>query len=229
MTGSLYKTLQEDKSQEADPLKGVPVILKLASKMKRIALFGWEHPHILEEFLVPATENLDWTIPDWLLANLYEWDDNKPKNVTHPPLDHWWGINDAEKSDQMVLLVRTAFGADGGEGLYNQMLSREQDVYPEVYHDLWSATFQPSPPVQARIDEELHKLNLEPGKYTGFHYRSQYLTDQSKSSNIEKGLNCALHYGAPIFVTTVSEAATAKGLRYATNYSQVASRDLAFR
>eukprot|EP00977_Amphora_coffeiformis_P024981 scaffold17822_cov109-Amphora_coffeaeformis.AAC.1 len=39
--------------------------------------------------------------------------------------------------------------------------------YRTDYHGLWHATFQPTPPIQALIQQQLQELNINPNQYIG--------------------------------------------------------------
>jgi hypothetical protein len=54
----------------SDRLQSIPAMLMLANQTGRMFFIKWSRPAPLQEFLVPPTGGLDWTIPDWLDSQL---------------------------------------------------------------------------------------------------------------------------------------------------------------
>jgi hypothetical protein len=146
----------------SDRLQSLPAKLRLAAKFKRILLIIWERPVKHEEFLVPPPSGLDWTVPEWLHAKFQPYF-NQSAIVTDT---REWVITKPFKSSQPVVDTMSAFGIDSGASWYNKQITDKEDAdFDEVYHELWGVLFQPSPPVQALIDQQMKELQLQPMQY----------------------------------------------------------------
>ena len=119
----------------------------------------------------------------------------------------------------------SAFGVDSGASCYNKQITDKEDAdFDEVYHELWGVLFQPSPPVQVLVDQQMKELQLQPMQYHALHIRAQYLKNEAGTPGLVKNAtNCALSsFGSPslpLYVATDSIEAMSKAVKYASNYT----------
>jgi hypothetical protein len=99
-----------------------------------------------------------------------------------------------------------------------------QPSFEDVFRDCWKAFFQPSPPVQARIDQTMSQLGLRPNQYVAAHIRALYQQEAGpkKTALVAKNaIHCAsaLRTSAEqlIYVTTDSPNSLAAARAYATD------------
>jgi hypothetical protein len=213
----------------SDRLHSLPAKIRLAAKLNRIFLILWERPAKLEEFLVPPCGGLDWRVPDWLKDRLQPLLQNL--NFTlHSTEDDY--LQQVGMSKDQIIHTSWNMGKSLGADWYNEQLDLMEPTFEQVYHPLWAAVFQPSPPVQVIIDETLDKLNLMPSLYHALHIRSQYLTNETETPGLVKNAtNCALFsYNdstfMPLYIATDSTMATQHAMQYAIslNRSRVVAR-----
>jgi hypothetical protein len=195
----------------SDRLQSVPALLGLANMTRRMFFITWSRPAPLQEFLVPPTGGLDWTIPDWLGRHL---DFRKlPMARGNAPRD----IQKAKSSAQIVTFRHQ--NHDHGANYYNDNL-RKSDSEPAfhiVFREVLDTLFTPSPPVAALIRQNMNDLNLVPGEYVASHVRSMYTGDKSSSAElVRNSVDCAtqLKPGWPIYFASDSSNATRSALRY---------------
>ena len=144
-------------------------MLKLAYVSRRLFFIYWSRPCPLEEFLLPNTNYINWTVP----YDLYE-----PLGVeaTTPP----WrlgshlelGMLDAESQSQRVLRIVTMLYASHYYDTHpiphriddttSSTSSDSEGELPmwDVYADFWSALFVPSEGVRNKILATLRDLDL---------------------------------------------------------------------
>jgi hypothetical protein len=156
-------------SGTSDRLKMIPVMLKLAYVSQRLFFIYWSRPCPLEEFLLPNTNYINWTVP----YDLYE-----PLNVeaTYP----LWGLGshleqgmlDAESQSQQVLRIVTMLYASHYYDTHpiphriddttSSTSSDSEGELPmwDVYADFWRALFVPSEGVRNKILATLRDLDL---------------------------------------------------------------------
>lgn len=230
----------------ADRLKSLPVVLRLGYLLDRVVLYNWERPHPLEEFLRPTQFGIDWRYPSWFANQLQQWDETNQRigNYTDYHCATPQNVQLAHQTDQTVIylqnLRRTTadhtvevlsnhYNFDGGQRIYDTVLrknknGKEGPSFTDVYHSLWHATFQPSPPIQQILLEKANQLGLTRNQYTGFHFRSQFLWDESTNEGrIINATHCAIHLATvnnnnnqppTVLVATDSSRATRTVLDY---------------
>jgi hypothetical protein len=188
----------------SDRLQTIPTMLMLANQTGRMFFIKWSRPAPLQEFLVPPTGGLDWTIPDWLDAQL---DFRKlPARKT---------MKRAESSEPTVTFRLQMTGIQ--KAFYNQHKSANELEYDLVVRDFWDTLFTPSPPVAALIRQNMNDLHLVPGAYVAAHVRALYRSDASNNTDlIRNGINCAtkLKPGLPVYFASDSSKATREALEY---------------
>ncbi|KAG7340961.1 hypothetical protein IV203_030572 [Nitzschia inconspicua] len=182
----------------ADRIKPLPVFLAAAAKSHRILLIRWQRPAPLQEFLVPT--ELNWTSPKWLEDAIFHRRSLR-NNLTLDTFSSGTKMMRLLDPDhqQTFVLEGKIQDANGGEGLYNELVLREaakNDTelshginrpnqqpyfdfrsdsvarYNPIYHDVFHSVFQPSPPVATIIHQTLQAMNLTPGNYISAHFRA---------------------------------------------------------
>lgn len=214
----------------ADRLKSFPAVLRLGAALRRIVLYHWDWPHPLQEFLTPTRLGINWTFPCWMARELDVFY-SQAGGVYHDyNLNTMESVHQAQLTNQTVIRITHAYGSDAGEAIYNKLRDEQQQSmssskmkgvldqdFQHAYHLLWHRNFQLSPPVQRRLEEQLSVLSLTPGQYTGYHFRSRYLSDEtSNDQNIINGALCAVHLSnsMPILVASDSQKATNIAVQY---------------
>jgi hypothetical protein len=188
----------------SDRLQGIPSMLMLANQTGRLFFIKWSRPAPLQEFLLPPTGGLDWTIPHWLDSKL---DFRK--------LPTGRNMKKAESSEHILTFRLQNTGIQ--KGIYNLHKSANELEYDRVLRDIWDTLFTPSPPVAALIRQNMKDLNLVPGAYVAAHVRALYLSDASNNTRlIRNGINCAtkLKPGLPVYFASDSSKATRAALEY---------------
>jgi hypothetical protein len=188
----------------SDRLQSIPAMLMLANQTGRMFFIKWSRPAPLQEFLVPPTGGLDWTIPDWL----------DPK-FDFRKLPTGRNMKKAESSEHTVTFRLQISGIQ--KAFYNQHKSANELEYDRVVRDFWDTLFTPSPPVAALIRQNMNDLHLVPGAYVAAHVRALYTSDASNNMNlIRNGINCAtkLKPGLPVYFASDSSKATRAALEY---------------
>jgi hypothetical protein len=205
-------------SGTSDRLQSLPAKIRLAAKLNRILLILWERPAKLEEFLVPPCGGLDWRVPDWLKVHLQPLLQNESFNLQSTEDDY---LQHLAMSKDRVIHTSWNMGRTLGATWYNEKLESTEPTFEQVYHQLWAAVFQPSPPVQQIIDETLDQLNLVPNNYHALHIRSLYLSNETGNPGlVENATNCALYSyndsnSTALYIATDSNTATRHALQYA--------------
>lgn len=121
-------------------------------------------------------------------------------------------------------LIRSRFQSySGGSHWYNSQLSEPGEAaFEQVFHNVWTMLFTPSPPLATMIQNELHRMGLHPGQYVASHLRALYNREdrpEDQSRNwAENAVNCAseLQPGVPMFFASDSPNATFYAKQYAT-------------
>ena len=153
----------------ADRLKMIPVIVKLAHLSQRLFFIYWSRPFPLEEFLLPNTNFLNWTVPYHLYESL---DVEAVQPIWSLGGHQEYGMLDAASQSQRVLRIRSMTYAsqfydthpiiriktNGTNFTYNDV----EDELPmwDVYSDFWRALFVPSSGVRNKIFTILSDLGL---------------------------------------------------------------------
>lgn len=189
----------------ADRLAPLPTLLLLAYQSHRIFLIYWNHPHRLEEFLLPPPSGLNWTVPKWLL-NSWNPLPRRPDIVRTTQFKY---ITSAY-SNKQVLHVRYQQDEQGIESFHQHQPSSNWN-YRQVYRPLWYHLFQPSPGLQQQLTATKQALELTSNNYTAIHVRALY-QNQHKShqrhqlNRVVHAIHCALNQDARqmIYVATDS-------------------------
>ena len=150
-----------------DRLSGLPLDIYIANSSRRILLIKWTFPHNLEEFMVP--NSINWTVPSGVGL-----DGNKEiKLIPQFAYHRGGGPGMLEAMAQVCTgdlatkkVVRSSCLAGDGEVAYLQ----ESPVFGYIFHSL----FQPSPPVQAKMNHISKAYNLVHGLYTAVHCRIRH-------------------------------------------------------
>lgn len=186
----------------SDRLKSIPLLLHWAKETQRIFLIHWSRPCRLEEFLLPLSGGLNWSVPEFMLPHLvgkqmrlYTRLTTLAKGIAHQK----YSIICARIQDQ-----------HGGSQFYNEVYGDR--AYRKVYRALFDTLFEPSPPVQQLLDSTLNGLGLELGQYAGAHVRAYYKLGGPHPKLrwiVRNSVNCAsyLRPGGPVlFVSDSKEA-----------------------
>lgn len=204
----------------SDRLKPIPLVLLLAMRSKRLLYIRWTRPCPLEEFLVPPTLGYNWTMPEWL-AELMDNDETMKSSVRG---GNKAIINDVDKNIPLLRARLQTF--DGGSIYFDEQFNNTGISYETIYHDLFRILFQPAPPVQQLIDEQLTSVGLTPGEYATAHYRAFYgkrMPDDAKiQSTAINAVECAseLRPGGPIYFASDSTFAIQAIKQYAIENSR---------
>ena len=126
----------------ADRMKGIGHVIQRCEKEQRVLLLKWyDAPMDLEVFLVPTLFN--WTLPNH-------------ENVSTPENLQCWAELSKDNGQRRIRLI--PFPNQFGN-------------YLAPYQHFWSAFFQPSPYVAARISTTKQSLSLASGAYDAVHMR----------------------------------------------------------
>jgi hypothetical protein len=163
----------------------------------------------LEEFLVPPVADrdnglplsLDWRVPDWLDDELgldYEGFSRRHIINVKPFIK---AIH--QSSDKQIVTVTMQWW-DGGEQAYKDALGlgKKDDEFQRIYHDLFRILFEPTKPIQQRLNgiymtTALGSARGTPVDYTVAHYRALWWEDQSPPTwqqqveTAQNAVNCA--------------------------------------
>jgi hypothetical protein len=195
----------------SDRLQSVPAMLMLANMTGRMLFIKWSRPAPLQEFLVPPTGGLDWTIPDWLDLHL----DFQKLPVVFKTRTTKIAMKEAASSKQIMTFRRQMH--TNGATFYNEHKSMNELEFNLVVRAFWDTLFTPSPPVAALIRQNMNDLHLVPGAYVSAHVRTLYMRDTSNDMNmIRNAVNCAtkLKPGLPVYFASDSSKATLAALQY---------------
>ena len=204
----------------SDRMKPMPLVILTAMRSKRLFYIRWTRPCPLEEFLLPPQNSYNWSMPEWL-ATLMDTDDRMRSQVR---ASNKAFVNDANTDITMLRARLQTF--DGGSILFNEELNNTGVTYESIYHDLFRTLFQPTPPVQQILDEQLKAVGLTPGEYATSHYRAFYgkrMPDQDKiRSTAINAVECAsqLRPGGPVYFASDSAFAIQSIKNYAQQYKR---------
>ncbi|KAL3903905.1 MAG: hypothetical protein SGILL_010268 [Bacillariaceae sp.] len=191
----------------SDRLKPIPLLLLAAARSKRILFIHWyKRPCALEEFLQPPPNGgLNWTVPSFLQDDFLR---QRRGALTRASM-----LLKGATTDGWIKPVHI-HDAQGGSAQYDEEYG--PSAFLNVFHDVFRILFQPSPNLQAVIEEKMahnnnNDVHMEPGKYSVAHYRAEYgrevsrhpkLTEPSFIRNIAiNSLRCAIEIqpGDPIY------------------------------
>jgi hypothetical protein len=205
----------------ADRIKPLPLVILGASLTKRLFFIRWkDRPAKLEEFLQPPIHQelyLDWRLPEWLddeLGNDYE-GYSRRHIINIKPF-----VGMLERSSDKDIVTATMQWWDGGEQAYKDTLklSKNDDEFQRIYHDLFRVCFEPTRPIQQKLQyiyttTELGNDDGTPRDYVVAHYRALWWEDQNVPSEAEQAatarnaVDCASRLGSkgrPIYFATDS-------------------------
>ena len=222
----LQRCVQSDKkcSGAADRLKAIPSVILMASQARprRLLFIAWTRPAPLEEFLVPpATGGLDWRLPAWLAPKL-DLERRGPKFwLDQDTVAQWPTIPDP------IVRIKNLRGTE----YYNQFRQEEEATFDQVYRDVWSVVFEPTPIVTALTRQAQGELSLRPGQYVAAHARTLYVSDTGSHHEEVGALQCALQQAGesrqqqPIYFASDSRNTTLRALEYGRkNHVSVVAR-----
>lgn len=167
----------------ADRLASLPVMVYMAYQSQRLLLIYWSRPHALEEFLLP--NGLNWTVPNCLrkplqvetTRGLFRWNDKRMQD-----------FNASYHKAQVIRIMRLFYI----NHYYDRHFETANHTLLDVYPAIWNTLFRPSPGVQARLDDTLQQLHLEPKHYAAAHVRSVYINNRTHDrSEMENAVRCA--------------------------------------
>lgn len=207
----LYRCVPADKkcSGTSDRLKAVPALLLLAhqSQPRRLLFIYWSRPARLEEFLVPPTGGMNWSVPSWL-AHQLNVEQQGPKYFFESTrdFDHFPKYADA------IARVKNVRGSE----FYERSRNETELTFDQVYHAVWNVLFQPSSAIAALVEKELQEMQLQPGHYVAAHVRARYLSDTVDRHEEINAIHCAraMRPGWPIFVASDSMQTTQAAVAY---------------
>jgi hypothetical protein len=199
----------------SDRIQSVPYAILLANATRRILFITWEKPHPLEEFLVPPAGGMNWTVPDWLLSRLTLSATPESKIIRGS------GTSYLAKHGDLVVQMRHQ-SHDHGAKYYENSQPPGAPRFEQVYREVWSVVFEPSPAVAALIERIRRQIGLggtggESSSYASVHVRANYQKqDANADARVRNAINCAsaLQPGATIYLATDSRNVTLAGLRY---------------
>jgi hypothetical protein len=157
----------------SDRLRSIPYFLKLANATNRVFLIKWGK-FDLEDFLVPPTGGLNWTVPrhtHWD-ADFYSSSCLTREKVSRVHRDSWEEeIEKLQSSTKMVCIYTQS-------DLYNEVkedFTTQAQPYG-TYADVFRALFEPSTALAAQIDNvKVNILGLQRGDiYLAAQIRSGY-------------------------------------------------------
>jgi hypothetical protein len=197
----------------SDRLKPIPLMVLAAAKSRRLLFLDWTRPYPLTEFLSPASNGLDWTLPDWLRENLLGQSISRKRQTVTSAAK----LIDSAMTDQYVAIFSHLHDTWGGSHQYDE--EEGYDAFGKVFHDVFHILFEPSPPIKQIVDATMHKNSLKPGEYVTAHYRAEYGKEVARHPKLRdpnflaemalNSINCAssLCPGAPIFFASDSRVA----------------------
>lgn len=197
----------------SDRLKTLPWIVLQAARHQRLLLIDWEKPKPLQEFLIPPPGGVDWRVPDWLVPQVK----SLGGNIIY-------GCEDLSrklyiKAEDIVVRAKVQ-SADAGEVGYAEQV-HSSSTYPDVFHGLFRAFFQPVPRLQQYMDQKMKEYGLVPGQYAAVHLRNMYGNRKWRHPNdtialTMNGINCAstLYPGAKIYFVADDELAVQAAYEY---------------
>ena len=199
----------------ADRLRSIPFMIRLAAENKRILFVYWEKPKHLEDFLLPPRGGMDWRMPRWLVPHL--------QSKAYTTVQKLVSV----AQNQSAIIVQTRLQAnDHGSAYYNSQATRSETnsltTFRSVYRDCWFSLFTPVPMLATRIEEELDRLELQPGEFGVAHLRALYgIEHQGRDLDLvrnwtQNALNCLsnLRPGGPFFFSSDSAHARDVAVNY---------------
>lgn len=154
----------------SDRLKMIPVILKLAYLSRRLFFIYWSRPFPLEEFLLPNTNYMNWTVPYYLHEPL---DVEAVQPIWGLGYHQEYGMLDTESQSERVIRIISMTYASNYYDTHpiirmmktndtNVAYNETEDELPmwDVYSDFWRALFVPSSGVRKKILTTLNDLDL---------------------------------------------------------------------
>jgi len=199
----------------SDRLKPLPILVKLAAQSNRLLMIYWNHPCLLQEFLLPPAGGLDWTVPEWMVPQLVASSSSKSSRLYTKVATITKGVH-----RPTPIVVCRIQDQHGGSEMYNSLESGAdsgsvQRAYRKVYRSLFQILFEPSPAVAAALQREMSEAGLVPGQYAAAHLRTAYGNHPIPTRQIRRvavnAVNCAsrLRPGGPVYFTSDSRTANA--------------------
>jgi hypothetical protein len=196
-------------SGAADRLKSIPTAIRMAYDSQRLLFLKWERPCALEHFLVPPRGGLDWRIPSTLELDFEEKFSWRDKAIV---LTESNNVEKALKSEEVIVSLKSV----RDRKYFEEQREPGDYSFEEVYREVWSSVFEPSPPVARLVSTVMEELGLRPGEYVAAHVRALYVQNTVKNREEINALNCASQLGprATIFFASDSAETTRLALQY---------------
>jgi hypothetical protein len=203
----------------SDRLKPLPYLLRVAATHKRLFMIRWNTPAKLEEFLLP--NKMDWSVPDWMAKKL---ENNEVSSRTlRTSAKQLYKFRPKHK--KAIVVEGKIQDILGGAEYYEKMVDDSNETYETVYHNMFSALFKPSPPIEEMVKAKMQADHLMPGEYSVAHYRAFYGIEDKKQKrktyNLESlainAANCASVFrpGGPVYFASDSKVAVDAVKKYA--------------
>jgi hypothetical protein len=167
----------------ADRLSNLPAIIYLAHRARRLLFIYWTKPAALTEFLLPHM--IDWQLPVWLIPLLAADTPRLPWSFVRAQLDDGrWD----QRLERVITIKRLHHGViEYYDSIHDNV------PFHDSYHAIWTATFQPSPPVRQRIEAVMSSLHLQTNQYIGLHIRSLYQVNATlQRDEMENAIHCTM-------------------------------------
>ena len=216
----------------ADRLMSLPLMILLASKLKRLLFYKWEMPAQLEDFLVPPPDGLDWRWPPHPDMSSHKFERLPTMQKGEEIHYHLGYVTPSTTSAQSLFrphqLQRVASviyqNHDQGRIAFDALrFNNETEAsYNDVFRDCWNSVFIPSPPVQQLIDLRKESLQhhrqqeAEDYGYYAIHVRSQYVRSLHSS---------ALHSMAVNSINCLSQLLVQSAIPWTTHSTVFVSSD----
>ena len=199
----------------ADRLKPIPLMILAAAQNKRLFFIRWkDRPCRLEEFFQPPPHTLlDWTIPDWLEEELGNYETIRRRHIVN--VFHVLPGTKTATDNGIPLVTCHIQWPNGGETVYDNHVGVPGE-FQRIHHDLFFYLFQPTPPIQQRLDTIYASTPLGgPNQYVAAHYRAYWWeqfdppSEQEQIDNAINAVNCAstLRSHTPIYFASDSHVA----------------------
>ncbi len=193
----------------SDRIRSFPLFIWYAATSNRILFFRWSRPAPLEAFMMPGS-TWNWTVPDAVSRKIDQFESH---TAGDKQFSRWYFDGRSAKKLQGRIRKKDAWMVEGndysgGSEMYTKLVSgamnatedwtksglfsklRPEDAhYENFYHDLFHATFRPSPGVGEILDSYFYDpkndetsspsrlrlpVPMKRNRYAVAHYRAQY-------------------------------------------------------
>jgi hypothetical protein len=210
----IVRCLENDKcGGTADRLRELAIFVFIAARTNRLLFIRWNRPYPIEEFMLPTTSPMtvwNWTVPEPLLTQLEQLDEKSTRKgggrtystsaerVLEKSKDHNFWIVEGNDQHSGETLYHDIVKEEWGEmrkktrsvnsTLPSSWTSDQSGLlntnYDHFYHDLFHATFQPSPGVKQQLkayldvdgdfEDQTSIPILRSDEFVAVHYRAGY-------------------------------------------------------